>query len=131
MALVSPSLQGTLTTALVAVLLFLVFDPLRKRAQLALDRKFRQGAYDPAQLVADVVGDLRDAGEDLAGDVLHRLAAAHRPDRQAFWVFALEAPGAAGASRARPAPSPTSRSSTGRRSSRSRTRSSRGTRSTR
>ena len=94
-ALVSPSLQGTLTTALVAVLLFLVFDPLRKRAQAALDRKFRQGVYDPAQLVADVVGDLKDAGEDLAGVVLHRLAAAHRPDRQAFWVFALEAPGAA------------------------------------
>ena len=38
-----------------AVLLFLVFDPLRKRAQVALDRKFRQGAYDPAQLVTDVV----------------------------------------------------------------------------
>lgn len=94
-ALVSPALQGTLTTALVAVLLFLVFDPLRKRAQVALDRKFRQGAYDPAQLVTDVVGDLRDAGEDLAADVLHRVAAAHRPERQAFWVFALEAPGAA------------------------------------
>lgn len=93
--LFSPALQGTLTTALVAVLLFLVFDPLRRRAQAALDRRFRQAAYDPAQLVADVVGDLRDAGEDLAGDVLHRLAAAHRPDRQAFWVFALEAPGAA------------------------------------
>jgi len=93
--LVSPALHGTLTTALVAVLLFLVFDPLRKRAQVALDRKFRQGDYDPAQLVTDVVGDLRDAGEDLAGDVLHRLAAAHRPDRQAFWTFALEAPGAA------------------------------------
>ena len=29
-ALVSPALQGTLTTALVAVLLFLVFDPLRR-----------------------------------------------------------------------------------------------------
>ena len=71
-ALVSPALQGTLTTALVAVLLFLVFDPLRKRAQVALDRKFRQGAYDPAQLVTDVVGDLRDAGEDLASVVLHR-----------------------------------------------------------
>ncbi len=93
-ALASPVLQGTLTTALVAVLLFLVFDPLRKRAQIVLDRKFRQGAYDPAQLVTDVVGDLRDADEDLAGDVLHRLAAAHRPDRQAFWVFALAAPGA-------------------------------------
>jgi GAF domain-containing protein len=93
-ALVSPALRGTLTTALVAVLLFLVFDPLRKRAQVALDRKFRQGAYDPAQLVTDVVGDLRDAGEDLAADVLHRIAAAHRPERQAFWVFALEAPGA-------------------------------------
>ncbi|MBK8595009.1 MAG: protein kinase [Holophagales bacterium] len=93
-ALASPALQGTLTTAVVAVLLFLVFDPLRKRAQVSLDRKFRQGAYDPSQLVADVVGDLRDAGEDLAGDVLHRIAAAHRPDRQAFWVFALEAPGA-------------------------------------
>jgi len=94
-ALVSPALQGTLTTALVAVLLFLVFDPLRKRAQVALDRKFRQGAYDPAQLVTDVVGDLRDAGEDLAGVVLHRIASALRPDRQAFWVFALEVPGAA------------------------------------
>lgn len=93
--LFTPSLQGTLTTALVAVLLFLVFDPLRRRAQDALDLRFRQGTYDPAQLVADVVGDLRDADEDLAGDVLHRLAAAHRPDRQAFWVFALEAPGAA------------------------------------
>ncbi len=92
-SLVSPALQGTLTTALVAVLLFLVFDPLRKRAQRALDRKFRQGAYDPAQLVTDVVGDLRDADEDLAADVLHRVAAAHRPDRQAFRVFALEAPG--------------------------------------
>ncbi len=94
-ALVSPALRGTLTTALVAVLLFLVFDPLRKRAQVALDRKFRQGVYDPAQLVTDVVGDLKDAGEDLAGVVLHRISAAHRPDRQAFWVFALEAPGAA------------------------------------
>jgi GAF domain-containing protein len=92
-SLVSPALKGTLTTALVAVVLFLVFDPLRKRAQLALDRKFRQGAYDPAQLVADVVGDMRDAGEELAGAVLHRLAAAHRPERQAFWVFAAEAPG--------------------------------------
>lgn len=94
-ALVSPALQGTLTTALVAVLLFLVFDPLRKRAQLALDRKFRQGAWDPSQLVADVVADLKDTDEDLAGDVLHRLATALRPDRQAFWVFAFEAPGAA------------------------------------
>jgi GAF domain-containing protein len=93
-AFVSPPLQGTLTTALVAVLLFLVFDPLRRRAQAALDRRFRQGTYDPAQLVTDVVGDLRDAGDDLAGDVLHRLAAAHRPERQAFWVFAAEAPGA-------------------------------------
>jgi len=92
-ALVSPALRGTLTTALVAVLLFLVFDPLRKRAQVVLDRKFQQGAYDPAQLVTDVVGDLKDAGGDLAGDVLHRISAAHRPDRQAFWVFALEAPG--------------------------------------
>ncbi|MBK9373090.1 MAG: protein kinase [Holophagales bacterium] len=92
-ALVSPALQGTLTTALVAVVLFLVFDPLRKRAQVVLDRKFRQGAYDPAQLVTEVVGDLRDAGEDLAADVLHRIAAAHRPDRQAFWVFALETQG--------------------------------------
>ena len=43
--------------------------------------------------MTDVVSDLRDAGEDLAGDVLHRLAAAHRPDRQAFWVFALESQG--------------------------------------
>ncbi|MFN7986961.1 MAG: protein kinase [Thermoanaerobaculia bacterium] len=93
-ALVSPALRGTLTTALVAVLLFLVFDPLRKKAQVALDRRFQQGAYDPAQLVADVVADLKDTDGDLAGDVLHRIAAAHRPDRQAFWVFALEAPGA-------------------------------------
>ena len=93
-AFVSPALQGTLTTALVAVLLFLVFDPLRRRAQESLARRFRQGTYDPAQLVADVVGDLRDAGDDLANDVLHRIAAAHRPERQAFWVFALEAPGA-------------------------------------
>lgn len=92
-ALVSPALRGTLTTALVAVLLFLVFDPLRKKAQVALDRRFQQGAYDPAQLVADVVADLKDTDGDLAGDVLHRIAAAHRPDRQAFWVLALEAPG--------------------------------------
>ncbi len=94
---VMPAEQGTLTTAVVTVVLFLLFDPLRRRAQRALDRRLSVGPADPGRLVAEIVSDLKDAGDAVSAEVVHRLSGALHPARQAFWTFAGE-PGA----RARP-----------------------------
>jgi len=60
-----------------------LFNPLRRRVQQAVDRRFNRARYDADQAVAAFAGRLKDAvdldsvRDDLAGVVQHALEPAH------------------------------------------------------
>lgn len=81
-----PGTEGVLTTAIVSLLLALLFDPLRRRAQRALTQR-APANDDPRAKLAGIVADLGDAGDDLPRELVRRLALALQPDRTALWLF--------------------------------------------
>jgi hypothetical protein len=60
-----------------------LFNPLRRRVQLAVDRRFNRARYDADQAVAAFADRLKEAvdldsvRDDLAGVVQHALEPAH------------------------------------------------------
>jgi hypothetical protein len=78
--IISRTLAYTIVTGLLAGVLF---NPLRRRVQLAVDRRFNRARYDADQAVAAFADRLKEAvdldsvRDDLAGVVQHALEPAH------------------------------------------------------
>jgi hypothetical protein len=78
------SLAVALSTLLVAVL----FGPLRRRAQAAIDRRFDRSGYDAARTVGLLTARLRDdaAIEHVEADVVGLIERTFRPNATGLWL---------------------------------------------
>ncbi len=78
----------TIAVAASTLLAFALFQPLRRRVQHAVDRRFDRGRYD-GQLTADAFAErLRGevAIEAVAADLEHTIQGAVRPANQGLWL---------------------------------------------
>jgi hypothetical protein len=75
--------HGTVAVAAATLAAAALFNPLRRRVQRAVDRRFNRARYDADQTVAAFATRLKDAadlhsiGDDLAGVVQQALEPAH------------------------------------------------------
>ena len=76
-------LQGTVAVAAATLAAAALFNPVRQRVQLRVDRRFNRSRYDADEMVAAFAARLKDAvdldsvRDDLAGAVLKALEPAH------------------------------------------------------
>jgi hypothetical protein len=65
-----------------------LFNPLRRRIQTSVDRRFNRSHYDAVQVVDAFAARLRsDVGiDDLARDLLHTASAAMQPGSLSLWL---------------------------------------------
>jgi hypothetical protein len=81
--------QGeTVAVALSTIVAAALFQPVRRRVQGAVDRRFDRAAYDATQTVLDLTTQLRDEVDltRLEGDVLGALDDALHPTRRSLWI---------------------------------------------
>jgi hypothetical protein len=81
--------QGaTLAVAASTLLAFAAFQPLRRRIQRAVDRRFDRARYDAERTAAGFADRLRDEVEldSVAGELVGTVASALRPARTAVWL---------------------------------------------
>jgi hypothetical protein len=80
--------QGGLAVAGSTLAVAALFNPLRRRIQTSVDRRFNRSHYDAVQVVDAFAARLRsDAGiDDLARDLLHTASAAMQPGSLSLWL---------------------------------------------
>jgi hypothetical protein len=80
--------QGGLAVAGSTLAVAALFNPLRRRLQTSVDRRFNRSRYDAVQVVDAFVARLRsDTGiDDLARDLLHTASAAMQPGSVSLWL---------------------------------------------
>jgi hypothetical protein len=88
--------ENTLAVAASTLVAFALFQPLRRRVQRAVDRRFDRDRYDGELTVAAFGSRLRDLGELTAirGDVLVTVDVVVRPSSAQLWLRGA-GPGAA------------------------------------
>jgi hypothetical protein len=66
----------------------LLFQPLRRRVQVVVDRRFNRSRYDAERTVAAFAGRLRDEVEldPLRADLLETVAGTFAPNGLAVWL---------------------------------------------
>ena len=79
-----PQLAIVVSTLVVAAL----FDPLRRRIQDFIDRRFYRRKYDAARTLQDFSRKLRDQTdlEDLSGDLISVVSTTMRPEHASLWL---------------------------------------------
>lgn len=80
--------SGPLAVAAATLLVAALFQPLRRRLQAAVDRRFDRGRYDAERLVATFGGRLRDRIEleDVRAELLEVAAQALHPAQASLWL---------------------------------------------
>jgi hypothetical protein len=80
--------QGGLAVAGSTLAVAALFNPLRRRIQTSVDRRFNRSHYDAVQVVDAFAARLRfEAGiDDLARDLLHTASAAMQPGSVSLWL---------------------------------------------
>lgn len=86
-ALVLPS-DDPLVVAMATLVVFVLFNPLRRRVQEVVDRRFNRSRYDAARVIDDITGTLRDRVDQ--GDVINEwvgvVETTMRPTSIGVWV---------------------------------------------
>ena len=87
-ALASVADQGTLAVAISTLVAFALFQPLRRRVQRAVDRRFDRARYDGELTAAAFAGRLRNEVdlEGLEADITATVAFALHPATASIWV---------------------------------------------
>ena len=88
-ALLDGVTQGsTLAVAASTLLTVASFQPIRRRLQLLVDRRFDRAAYDRDRILAAIGGQLRDEVdlETIQGHVLSSATDAVRPSASSIWL---------------------------------------------
>ena len=80
--------QQTIAVAASTLVAFALFQPLRRRVQRAVDRRFDRGAYDRDRIADAFAERLRDevAIDALAADLESTIERAVRPSAQSLWL---------------------------------------------
>jgi len=90
--------ENTLAVAVSTLVAFALFQPLRRRVQRTVDRRFARARYDGQVMAADFAERLRDqvAIDVIATDLASTIDGAVKPSTQAIWLrTAGDQPGAA------------------------------------
>jgi hypothetical protein len=79
---------GSVAVALSTLVVALLFQPLRRRVQVVVDRRFNRSRYDAERTVAAFAGRLRDEVEldPLRADLLETVAGTFAPNGLAVWL---------------------------------------------
>ena len=79
---------GSVAVAVSTLVVALLFQPLRRRVQVVVDRRFNRSRYDAERTVAAFAGRLRDEVEldPLRADLLETVAATFAPNGLAVWL---------------------------------------------
>jgi hypothetical protein len=98
--------KGSVAVAVVTLVIAALFNPLRKRVQRAVDRRFNRARYDAEAIVAAFTARLRQTIDldTLRGDLASVADAAFQPAHVSVWLPGTESP----ATVAVPAPAPAS-----------------------
>lgn len=69
-----------------------LFNPLRKRVQRVVDRRFNRARYDAEQTVAEFAARLRDAVDldSIQNELLHVVHQAVEPSQATIWIRRAE-----------------------------------------
>jgi hypothetical protein len=99
--------RNSVAVALATLVIAALFNPLRKRVQNAVDRRFNRARYDAEAIVAAFSGRLRRTIDldTIRGDLVGVVHEAFQPAHVSVW---LPAPGRAPQSQLLPLPTPTS-----------------------
>lgn len=93
--------KGSVAVALATLIIAALFNPLRKRVQHAVDRRFNRARYDAEAIVASFTAGLRQTVDldTVRGDLLGVVNAAFQPAHISLWLSgtrqhaAIPAPG--------------------------------------
>jgi len=85
---VLPTSNSNLAVAATTLVVFFLFQPLRRRAQRAVDRRFFRFRYDAQQVADNVAGQLRDvvAPQLVAEHLVDAVARSVQPATLSIWV---------------------------------------------
>jgi hypothetical protein len=80
--------SSTVGVAASTLAAFALFNPLRKRIQQAVDRRFNRARYDAERTVAAFAASLRDAVdlEDVQAELLGTVKRAVEPQHVSVWI---------------------------------------------
>ena len=92
-ALASLTQGDTLAVAASTLVAFALFQPVRRRVQRAVDRRFDRARYDGERTAAAFAERLRDQVDllELEGDIAATVAAALRPSSTELWIRGRQA----------------------------------------
>ncbi|MCA9971965.1 MAG: hypothetical protein KC425_17195, partial [Anaerolineales bacterium] len=84
--------QSALTTVIATLLIAALFNPLRRRLQTAVDRRFYRRKYDAAQALARFAVTARDEVqvEALTAELLHIIRETMQPETAVIWLPSSE-----------------------------------------
>lgn len=82
--------ENTVAVAVSTLVAFTLFQPVRRRIQRAVDRRFDRARYDGERTVSEFAGRLRDEVdlEALETDIAGTVARALRPSTASLWIRA-------------------------------------------
>ena len=80
--------RNTVAVAVSTLVVATLFQPLRRRVQTAVDRRFNRTRYDAARIEASFSARLRDEMDSatLRADLVATVTASVRPTRVGLWV---------------------------------------------